>query len=115
GRRGALQLALGRMLLPFAVTAVDLFARCRRRKIPVTPDLRALRSRLGFWLWVGLVFSFLGLVGLWPDRGARPVNPESPAATHWPLLGLVLLALLATPGWLVARARVAPRRPATAE
>src|SRR4029079_14957386 len=98
GRRGALQLALGRMLLPFAVTAVDLFARCRRRKIPVAPALRALRSRLGFWLWVGLVFSFLGLVGVWPDGAARPLNPESHAPTHWPLLGLVLLVLLALPG-----------------
>src|SRR4029079_13967184 len=103
GRRGALQLALGRMLLPFAVTAVDLFARCRRRKIPVAPAVRALRSRLGFWLWVGAMFLFLGLAGVLPRGDPRPLNPESHAATHWPLLGLALLAALSLPAWLVSR------------
>jgi hypothetical protein len=61
------------------------------------------------------VFWFLGLVGVWPDGAARPLNPESHAATHWPLLGLVFFVALAVPGWLVSRARLAPRRPATAE
>jgi Peptidase family M28 len=114
-RGWAIQFALVAMLLPFVVTAVDLFARCRRRKIPVAPAVRALRSRLGFWLWAGLVFWFLGVVGVWPNGAARPLNPESHAATHWPLLGLVLFAALAVPGWLVSRARLTPRRPATAE
>src|SRR5262249_14178769 len=49
-RGWAIELALVAMLLPFMVTAVDLFARCRRRRIPVAPAIRALRSRLGFWL-----------------------------------------------------------------
>jgi hypothetical protein len=114
-RGWAIQFALVAMLLPFVVTAVDLFARCRRRRIPVAPAVRALRSRLGFWLWAGLVFWFLGAVGVWPDGAARPLNPESHAATHWPLLGLVLFVALAVPGWLVSRARLTPRRPATAE
>ena len=114
-RGWAIELALVAMLLPFAVTAVDLFARCRRRHIPVLPGLRAYRSRLGFWFWAGLMFLFLGLVGVWPGGVARPPNPETPAATNWPLFGLVLLILLALPGWLVSHARLAPRRPATAE
>jgi Peptidase family M28 len=114
-RGWAIELALVAMLVPFAVAAVDLFARCRRRRIPVLPALRAYRSRLGFWLWVGLVFLFLGLVGIWPDGVPRPLDPETPAATHWPLFGLFLLVALAAPGWLVARARLAPRHPATAE
>ena len=114
-RGWAIELALVAMLLPFAVVAVDLFARCRRRRIPVLPALRAYRSRLGFWLWVGLIFLFLGFVGLWPDGAARPLDPETNAATHWPLFGIALFVLLAAPGWLVARARLAPRRPATAE
>jgi hypothetical protein len=114
-RGWAIELALVAMLLPFAVAAVDLFARCRRRRIPVLPAVRAYRSRLGFWLWAGLVFLFLGLVGVWPDGAPRPLDPETAAAAHWPVLGLLLLLALAAPGWLVARARLAPRRPATVE
>ena len=114
-RGWAIELALVAMLLPFAVTAVDLFARCRRRRIPVAPALRSYRSRLGFWIWCGLMFLFLGAIGVWPDGAARPLNPETRAATHWPVLGIVLLVLLIVPGWLVSRARLTPRRPPTAE
>ena len=114
-RGWAIELALVAMLLPFAVTTVDLFARCRRRRIPVAPALRAYRSRLGFWLWAGLMFLFLDAVGVWPDGAARPLDPETRAATDWPVLGILLLVLLALPAWLVSRARLAPRRPATAE
>src|SRR4029077_8124074 len=96
-----------------AVAAVDLFARCRRRRIPVLPALRACRSRIGVWLWTGLMFLFLGALGVWPDGAAAPLNPETRAATHWPVLGIVLLGVLALPAWLVSRARLAPRRPAT--
>ncbi len=61
------------------------------------------------------MFLFLALVGVWPQGAARPLDPESRAAAHWPMLGLALLALLALPGWVVARARIAPRRRATPE
>ena len=114
-RGWAVQFALVAMLLPFAVSAVDLFARCRRRRIPVAPALRAYRSRLGFWLWAGAIFLFLGLVGVWPGGAARPVAPDTSAAGDWQVLGLLLLAVLALPGWLVSRARLVPLRPATAE
>jgi len=114
-RGWAIEFALVAMLLPFAVTAVDLFARCRRRRIPVAPGFRSYRSRFGFWIWCGLMFLFLGAVGVWPDGTARPLNPEIRAATHWPVLGIILLVLLIVPGWLVSRARLTPRRPPTAE
>ncbi len=114
-RGWAIQFALVSMLLPFAFSAVDLFARCRRRHIPVAPAFRAYRSRLGFWLWVGLMFLFLRLVGAWPTGASRPIAPETGPAGNWPALALALLLLLALPGWLVSRARLAPRRPSTAE
>ncbi len=114
-RGWTIELALISMLLPFAVATVDLFARCRRRRIPVAPAVRAYRSRLGFWLWVGAMFLFLGLIGVWPDGAARPINPETTAAGDWPALGLLLLVFLALPGWLVSRSRLAPRRPVTVE
>ena len=114
-RGWAIQFALVSMLLPFAFAAVDLFARCRRRRIPVAPALRAYRSRLGFWLWTGAMFLFLALVGIWPGGAARPMAPATSAAANWPVLGLLLLALLAFPAWLVSRARLMPRRASTAE
>jgi hypothetical protein len=114
-RGWTIEFALVSMLLPFIVATVDLFARCRRRRIPIAPALRAFRSRLGFWLWAGAMFLFLGLVGVWPDGAARPINPETTAAGDWPALGLLLLALLALPAWLVSRSRLAPKRPATVE
>src|SRR5947208_1756880 len=50
-RGWAVELVLIACLLPFMATAIDLFARCRRRRIPLAPALRAYRSRLGFWAW----------------------------------------------------------------
>ncbi len=114
-RGWAIEFALVAMLLPFVVAAVDLFARCRRRRIPVVPALRAYRSRLGAWLWVGAIFLFFALVRVWPGGAARPVNPETGAAGNWPAFGLLAVAVLAVPGWLVSRSRLVPRRPATAE
>jgi hypothetical protein len=114
-RGWAIELALIAMLLPFAAAAVDLFARCRRRRIPVAPAFRAYRSRLGLWLWAGAMFLFLGLVGVWPGGTSRPINPGTGAAGDWPVLGLLLLLLLVVPGWLVSRVRLAPRRRSTAE
>ena len=114
-RGWAIEFALVSMLLPFAVVAVDLFAHCRRRRIPVVPALRAYRSRLAFWLWTGGVFLFLGVAGVWPGGAARPLNPETGAAGNWSVLGLFLLLLLTAPAWLVSRSRLTPRRPPTAE
>jgi hypothetical protein len=114
-RGWAIELALVAMLLPFAVAAVDLFARCRRRRIPVAPALRAFRSRFGVWLWTGAMFLFLAFAGVWPEGTAAPVNPESSAAGNWPALGLILLFALSLPAWLVAHSRLTPRRQTTAE
>ncbi len=114
-RGWAIQFSLIGMLLPFVVATVDLFARCRRRRIPIAPALRAYRSRLGVWIWAGAMFLFLGAVGVWPGGAARPLNPETAAAGDWPMLGLLLLLFLCVPAWLVARARLAPRRATTAE
>jgi hypothetical protein len=114
-RGWAVELVLIACLLPFLATAVDLFARCRRRRIPLAPALRALRSRLGFWLWVAALFELFGLLGAWPEGAARPVATRSDAATNWPAQMLIVLALLALAGWLTTRERLLPRRSVTAE
>ena len=114
-RGWAVQLVLIAMLLPFLATAVDLFARCRRRRVRLAPALRSYRSRLGFWLWSGAVFGLFTLIGVW-GRGERgPLAPDSPAARDWPVIGLFGLGALMLLGWLVARVRLLPRRGATSE
>ena len=110
----AVKLVLMTALLPFLLAAVDLFARCRRRRIALTPALRSFRSRLAFWLWVAAVFAFLGLAGAWPNVD-RPPPPDTQVAGDWPVVALGFLAVLALAGWLVARERLLPRRPVSPE
>jgi Peptidase family M28 len=110
-RGWAIEIVLVAMLLPFLAAAVDLFARCRRRRIRISPALRSYRSRLGFWAWVGAVFLVFRAIGLWGDGGQAP--PLGSVA--WPGGALVALVLLAGAGWLVARSRLLPRRPVRKE
>lgn len=106
----AIQLVLVAAVLPFLAASVDLFARCRRRRIRLAPALRSLRRRLGFWLLAGALFELFALAGVWPGGAARPVAPETEAARQWPLLGLLGLGALVALVWLVARDRLIPRR-----
>ena len=114
-RGWAIELVLVAMLLPFLVATVDLFAHCRRRRIPLAPALRSLRSRIGFWLFIGAVFALLVLVGAFPTGAPLPVALETAAARHWPTLPLAVLGVLGFVGWLVVRVRLAPRRRARPE
>jgi hypothetical protein len=114
-RGWAIKLVLIAALLPFLIAAVDLFARCRRRRIPLTPALRSYRSRLAFWLWTGAVFAALGFLGAWGDGAARPPSPDTSFAGAVPVLALGMLGSLALAGWLVVRERLLPRRPIRAE
>ena len=114
-RGWALELVLIAALLPFLAAAVDLFARCRRRRIPLTPALRSFRSRLGFWLFVGLLFELLGLLGAWPHGAARPPALESSVATHMAFAPVIAFVLVSALAWLVARDRLLPRRPVLPE
>jgi hypothetical protein len=111
-RGWAIELVLIACLLPFLAAAVDLFARCRRRRIPVAPALRAYRSRLGFWAWAGVVFAVFTALHAWPGGGARPPSLER---VHWPGGALVGVGILLFLGWLVARDRLIPRRPVSPE
>jgi hypothetical protein len=110
----AIELVLLAALLPFLVSAVDLFARCRRRHIPLTPALRSYRSRVGFWLWAAILFWLFALIGIWPSAPAVPLPPSVGPATRWPVTGVLALAFLVGLGWLVARARLTPRGPLSA-
>jgi Peptidase family M28 len=109
-RGWAIELCLFAALLPFFIAVVDLFARCRRWRVRMAPALRSYRSRLGFWFWAGGLFELFGLAGVWPGGAARPLNPESNAATHWARLGVTGWLIVVGLTWLVARDRLVPRR-----
>jgi hypothetical protein len=112
-RGWAVQLLLIGLLVPFLVGAVDLFARCRRRGIPLAAAARSLRSRLWLWLFVGLAFFAFRAAGAWPGGGARPPAPDTAGAGNWPVAALIGLGVVALLGWIVARHRLVPRRPVT--
>src|SRR5205085_4627528 len=109
-RGWAIELVLIAALLPFFAATVDLFARCRRRRIPLAPALRSYLSRLGFWLLVGGLFELFALAGAWPGGAPVPPSPQSPVATHWPVVATLGFLALAGVGWFVARDRLIPRR-----
>jgi hypothetical protein len=111
-RGWAIEIVLVAMLLPFLATAVDLFARCRRRHISIAPSLRSYRSRLGFWAWTGALFLVFGLLGFWGSGGGQPPSLN---AVSWPGGALIAFVLLTAAGWLVARSRLLPRRPVRPE
>jgi hypothetical protein len=114
-RGWAIQLFLFSLLVPFVVGAVDLFAHCRRRRIPLLPAVRSLRSRLAFWVFVGLAFYAFRALGAWPGGARRPPDPASAAAGDWPVLALIGLGAVALAGWLIGRHRLVPRRPVGAD
>ena len=113
-RGWAIQLVLLTALLPFLIGTVDLFARCRRRRIPLVPAARSLRMRLVFWGYAGALLFVAAKLGALPRGEARPLPPElhvyQPSAA---VLGL--LAVLLVVGWLVVRERLIPQRPARLE
>jgi hypothetical protein len=95
---------------PFLVATVDLFAHCRRRRIPLLPAARSLRTRLAFWLFLGLAFYAFVFLGAWPDGAPRPPSPTGSAAGDWPVVALLGLGAVVLVAWLVARPRLVPRR-----
>ena len=110
-RGWAIELLLFGLLIPYMVAVVDLFAHCRRRGITLGPAARSLRTRLAFWLFLGLAFTAFRVLGAWPAGVPRPPNPTVATSGDWPVLALVALCVICLAGWIVARQRLVPRRP----
>ncbi len=106
-----IQFVLLGCLLPFLAATVDLFARCRRRHIALAPALRSLASRLGLWLWAGVLLLLFSVTGIFPNGEARPIAPSSSVATDWPVTAIGVFAGLVALGWLVTRPRLVPTGP----
>src|SRR5919197_1363181 len=109
-RGWAIELVLIAALLPFFAAAVDLFARCRRRRIPLAPAFRSYLSRLGFWLGVGGLFELFRIAGAWPGGAGASPSPASSVATHWPVVAMLGFLAVCLVLWFVARDRLIPRR-----
>jgi hypothetical protein len=105
-----IQFVLLAALLPFLVVTVDLFARCRRRHIPLGPAVRSYLSRLGVWLWTGALFALFVFVGFLPSGADRPIAMDTEVATDWPVGALTALVALSALGWVVAHPRLVPTR-----
>ena len=114
-RGWAVQLVLIAALLPFLAVAVDLFARCRRRRIPLGPAVRSYVNRLAFWLFAGLAFAVIAQAGGWPQGDPLPPAPQIEAVRTWPVAALVVLAVAVAAAWILARERLIPRRTITLE
>ena len=112
----ALQLVLVAALFPFAVGVVDLFARCRRRRIGLLSALRNIRVRLLFWSFAALLLLVGAQLGLFAEVApGRPFPPDAVGAGDPPLLGIAALAVVAFVAWVTVRERLLPRRAATSE
>jgi hypothetical protein len=114
-RGWAIELVLIALLVPFIVATVDLFALGRRHGVRLLPAIRALRSRLVYWAYAGIVFTCFRLLGAFGSGPPRPPSPETTFAGDWPVLALLGLVVVVGLGWIVARDRLVPRRPVTAE
>ncbi len=112
-RGWAIEFVLIVALIPYLAGVLDLFARSRRRQLPLTGAWRALRTRAGVWLWAGFAVGLGALAGVFPRGSALPPPPDSPAVTSWSTVGLALIGLLVALGWLRARQGLLPRSPAT--
>lgn len=114
-RGWTIELVLIVSLVPFLVGSIELFARTRRRCLPLPGAWRALRTRFGTWLWIGLLTGLGAIAGIFPRGSAIPPPPDSPAVTDWPVVGLVVIAVLAALGWWRARRVLVPVAPAGAD
>jgi len=90
-------------IVPFALGILDLLARGRRRGLPFRPAVRALRTRLFFWMWAGALLWAGGLTGVLPTGAALPLPPSSAFIVDSNVAGIALLAIAFALGWLVLR------------
>ena len=108
----AIELVLIVGLIPFLAGALDLFARSRRRRLPLSGAGRALRVRAGAWLWIGATVGLGAVAGVFPRGSSLPPPPDSPAVTDWSVVGLTTVGLVAALGWWRARRTLVPQVPA---
>jgi hypothetical protein len=111
----AVRLTLLVAVVPFALGALDLMVRSRRWRLPLAPAARALRTRVLFWLYAGLLLWLAGVAGILPTGAALPLPTYSSLVTDWPVAGLGLLVIALAAGWFASRRRQASAARTTQE
>ena len=103
----AIELVLIAALLPFLRRRVDLFARCRRRRIPLAPALRSYRSRARLLALGGRgpVRAVRAARRLADGAGGRRCRPVERAAGDWPRARRCSALLVLVGARLARRAR----------
>ena len=109
----AVRLALVLCVVPFALGVFDLFVRCRRRRLPLAPAFRGLRTRLLFWLYGGVLVWIGALTDVFPTGSPLPLPPYSSLVLDTPAAGLAILLIALGLGWLAGRRRLIPETPAS--
>ena len=114
-RGWAFELVLFAALMPFLIGTIDLFARTRRRRVPLAAAVWNLRSRLLFWAYGGGLLLAAAVLGLFPDAEPRPLPPTLSEISEPPATGIVVLGICFLAGWLVSREGLLPRQVTTSE
>jgi len=109
------RLALILSVVPFALGVVDLIVRGRRRRLPFAPAMRAQRSRLGVWLFGGVLVWLGAAAGILPTGAPLPLPPYSSFFESPPVFGALVLAAAFVLGWLVARRHLLQSSPSAAD
>ena len=111
----AVRLLLVLLVVPVALGVVDLLARLRRRRIPLAPALRALRTRLLVWAFGAVLLAFGAAAKIFPTGADLPLPPYTSFVADPPTGALAVLAGVFALVWLVGRRRLVPTRATTSD
>jgi hypothetical protein len=111
----AARLTLVVATVPFALGALDLLVRSRRRGLPLAGAVRALQLRVLFWLYAGALLWLGTVAGVFPSSPPLPPAPYLQSVVDLPVGGLLLLGIALVLGWAVARRRLVPKTLPTPE
>jgi hypothetical protein len=111
----AVRLALIVAVVPFVLGVLDLLVRGRRRRLPLLPALRGLRTRFFVTMYGGFVVWAAALAGVFPTGESLVLPTHSSFLTDRPVSGLSVAAIAFAIGWLAARRRLTSAGRTTAE
>ena len=111
----AVRLTLVLLVVPIVLGVVDLVARARRRRLPLAPALRALRTRVLIWAFGGVLLAVGAAAGVFPTGADLPPPRFTSFVTKPPVGALAALSGFFALAWLVGRRRLVPDRAATGD